>query len=53
MTIKVRTFANTQVDRLETKINEILAKPDSAGYQLVAVCPAPDGANLLVIFQKP
>ena len=53
MTIKLRTFANDQVDQLEVKLNEILAKPESAGYQLVAVCPAPDGANLLLIFQKP
>jgi hypothetical protein len=53
MTIKLRNFANDQVDQLEVKLNEILAKPESAGYQLVAVCPAPDGANLLLVFQKP
>ena len=53
MSIKVRIFANDQIDQLETKINEILAKPDSAGYQLVAVCPAPDEQNVLIVFQKP
>ena len=53
MSVKVRTFANDQIDKLETKLNEILAKPESAGYELVAVCPAPDGDHLLLIFQKP
>ena len=52
-TIKVRSFANDQVDQLESKLNEILAMPESKGFQLIAVCPAPDGENLLLIFQKP
>lgn len=53
MTIKVRTYPNDQVDQLESKLNEILAKPDSAGFSLAATLPAPDGENILLIFQKP
>jgi hypothetical protein len=53
MKIKVRTFPNDDIDNIEAKINELLGKPESAGYSLAAVSPAPDGTNLLLIFQKP
>jgi hypothetical protein len=55
MTIKVRSLPGEQVDQLETKLNEILSKPESAGYLLVTVCPitTSTGQVLLLVFQKP
>jgi hypothetical protein len=54
MTVKVRTFSADQIDQLEAKLNEILNRPDSAGFTLAAACPiaTPDGQTILLIFQK-
>ncbi|MGH8093939.1 MAG: hypothetical protein ACREIF_10765 [Chthoniobacterales bacterium] len=58
MTIKIRTFPANQIDGLEAKLNDILSKPESAGYSLVSVCPittntSTNEVTLLLIFQKP
>jgi hypothetical protein len=53
MTVKLRTFAADQIDQLEAKLNDILSKPESAGYSLAAAFPSADGTNIVLIFQKP
>lgn len=55
MSIKVRTFPAADYDKLEAKVNEILAKPESKGFELVTICPVTTstGQVLLLIFQKP
>jgi hypothetical protein len=53
MTVKVKTAPGAQVANLEKIINDALAKPEAAGYGLVAAFPSPDGTNIVLIFQKP
>jgi hypothetical protein len=53
MTVKVKTTPGAKVADLEKTINDALARPDAAGYGLVAAFPSPDGTNIVLIFQKP
>jgi hypothetical protein len=53
MTVKVKTAPGEQAADLEKIINDTLAKPEAAGYGLVAAFPSPDGKNIVLIFQKP
>jgi len=52
MTVKVRTVPGDQVADLEKVINDTLAKPEAAGYGIVAAFPSPDGTRIVLIFQK-
>jgi len=52
MTVKVRTIPGDQVADLEKVINDTLAKPDAVGYGIAAAFPSPDGASIVLIFQK-
>lgn len=55
MSVRIRTFPATDINKLETKINEILSKPESAGFEVAAICPieTSTGQMLLLVFQKP
>ena len=56
MTVNIRTFPASQVDQLEAKLNEILSKPESAGFSVAASCTITrsDGTQTIVlVFQKP
>ena len=55
MTVKLRTFPAADVNKLEAKINEILSKPDAAGFEVAALTQiqTSTGQTLLLVFQKP
>ena len=53
MTTKVFTVPADQVDQLETKLNQLLAKPDFQGYEVAASFPNSDFSKVVFILQKP
>jgi hypothetical protein len=53
MTVKVRIVPTAEIAELEALINQTLSQPASAGFELAAAFPTPDGTNIVLIFQRP
>ena len=53
MTIRVFTTPADQIDQLETKLNQVLAKQEFQGYEVAASFPNDDFTEVVLILQKP
>ena len=53
MTTKVFTVAADEVDQLETKLNQLLGRPDFKDYEVAASFPNSNFSVIYIILQKP
>jgi hypothetical protein len=53
MTIKIFTVPEDELDQLETKLNQVLAKQEFQGYEVAASFPNSDFSQVVFILQKP
>jgi hypothetical protein len=53
MTTKVFTIPSNEIDQLEAKLNQLLAKPEFQGYEVAASFPNDDFTEVVFILQKP
>jgi hypothetical protein len=55
MTVKIFTVSTDaeQINELETKLNQVLAKEEFKGYEIAASFPDADFSEVVLILQKP
>lgn len=53
MITKIFTVPSDQLDKLETKLNQLLSKPEYHGYEVAASFPNSDFSAIVIILQKP